>query len=159
MTTGLDVFDHTVQVTNTWLNKIERDPAIGENRRRSYLALRGTLHALRDELIPEEAVQLGAQLPMLVRGFYYEGWDPSKTPVKDRDRAAFLRRVEELCEPVGGIKGERAVQTVFRVLSEEIDRGEVEQVRGLVPKSVRALWPSPSSLSSADASVGSEANT
>jgi len=159
MSTGLDVFDRTVQETNTWLNKIERDPAIGENRHRSYQALRVTLHALRDELVPDEAAQFAAQLPMLVRGFYYEGWDPSKTPVKNRDRDAFLRRVEEMFDPVGGINAERAVRAVFRVLSEEIDQGEIEQIRHVVPKSVRTLWPSPSSLSSADASIGSEANT
>jgi uncharacterized protein (DUF2267 family) len=32
------------------------------------------LHALRDRLPPEIAVHLSAQLPMLVRGIYYEGW-------------------------------------------------------------------------------------
>ena len=71
MTTGLDVFDQTVQQTNTWLVEIERE--LGANRQRAYLALRGTLHALRDELVPDEAVHLAAQLPMLVRGLYYEG--------------------------------------------------------------------------------------
>jgi uncharacterized protein (DUF2267 family) len=143
MTTGLDVFDRTVHETNTWLNKIERDPAIGENRRRSYLALRTTLHAIRDELIPEETAQLAAQLPMLVRGFYYEGWDPSKTPVRDRDREAFLRRIEEPFEPAGGIDAEQVVRTVLQVLYQEIDPGELEQVRGVLPKSVQALWPTP----------------
>jgi len=143
VTTGLDVFDTTVQKTNRWLNKIERDPAVGENRRRSYLVLRGTLHALRDELYPEEAVQLGAQLPMLIRGFYYEGWNPSKTPVKERDREAFLSRVEELLMPAGGINAERAVRVVFEVMNEEMDQGELKQVRGVLPKNVRALWPEP----------------
>jgi uncharacterized protein (DUF2267 family) len=141
MTTGLEVFDHTVQQTNTWLNKIEQD--LGENRRRAYLALRGTLHALRDELIPDEAVHLAAQLPMLVRGFYYEGWVPSRTPVEDRDREDFLQRVEWSFERAGGVDPERAVRAVFRVLSEEIDPAEVEHVRGVLPKSVRTLWPTP----------------
>jgi uncharacterized protein (DUF2267 family) len=150
MTTGLDVFDTTVQKTNHWLNRIERDPAVGENRRRSYLVLRGTLHALRDELIPEEAVQLGAQLPMLIRGFYYEGWDPWKTPVRERSREAFLKRVEELLMPAGGVNAERAVRTVFEVMTEEMDQGELTQVRGVLPKSVRSLWPEPPPPAQAD---------
>src|SRR5918999_2423916 len=91
MSTGLYVFDHTVQVTNEWLKGVERELGAA-NRHRAYLALRSTLHALRDELVPDEAVHLAAQLPMLVRGFYYEGWDPSRTPVKDRDREDFLER-------------------------------------------------------------------
>jgi uncharacterized protein (DUF2267 family) len=143
MSTGLDVFDTTVQKTNRWLNLIERDPVVGENRRRSYLVLRGTLHALRDELVPEEAVQLGAQLPMLIRGFYYEGWDPSKTPARERNREAFLGRVEELLTPAGGVNAERAVRIVFEVMNSEMDSGELKQVRGVLPKDVRALWPEP----------------
>ena len=143
MSTGLDVFDTTVQKTNRWLNKIERDPVVGGNRRRAYLVLRGTLHALRDELIPEEAVQLGAQLPMLIRGFYYEGWKPSNTPVEANDREAFLGRVEQLLISAGGVNAERAVRVVFEVMNTEMDSGELHQVRGVLPKSVRALWPEP----------------
>src|SRR6266851_4782007 len=70
-TTGLEVFDTTVQKTNIWLKDIMQ--ALGwEDRHKAYVALRITLHALRDRLTPEEASQLGAQLPMLIRGLYYE---------------------------------------------------------------------------------------
>ena len=141
MTTGLDVFDQTVQQTNTWLIEIERE--LGANRQRAYLALRGTLHALRDELVPDEAVHLAAQLPMLVRGLDYEGWKPAKTPVQERNREEFLARVAAAFARSGGVDAERAVYAVFRVMSEQIDRGEVEHVRRLLPKSVRTLWPEP----------------
>jgi uncharacterized protein (DUF2267 family) len=50
------------------------------------------LHALRDRLTVNEAAQFGAQLPMLVRGIYYEGWDPTRLPVK-MNREEFLQRV------------------------------------------------------------------
>src|SRR5687767_2291216 len=91
-TTDLDVFDAAVQQANLWLKQVAEELHT-DNRREAYLALRGTLHALRDNLVIDEAADLAAQLPMLVRGVFYEGWDPSKTPVRDRSRDAFVERV------------------------------------------------------------------
>ena len=93
-TTGLEVFDTTVHKTNSWLKEVMQEIHC-EDRRKAYLALRATLHALRDRLTVEEVAQLGAQLPMLVRGFYYEGWDPTRKPVKLRDKEEFLARSEQ----------------------------------------------------------------
>jgi uncharacterized protein (DUF2267 family) len=72
-TTGLEIFDTTVQKTHIWLNEIMDELGWEDNWHRAYLALRTVLHELRDHLTTEEATDLGAQLPMLVRGFYYEG--------------------------------------------------------------------------------------
>ena len=38
------------------------------------------LHTLRDRLTVDVAAKLAAQLPTLIRGIYYEDWDPSRTP-------------------------------------------------------------------------------
>jgi uncharacterized protein (DUF2267 family) len=82
MTTAvLDVFESTLQKTNIWIKDVMH--ALGsDDRQRAYQALRATLHGLRDRLTIEEVAQLGAQLPMLVRGFYYEGWDPTAKLLK-----------------------------------------------------------------------------
>jgi uncharacterized protein (DUF2267 family) len=75
--TGFAPFSTTVDKTNKILHEIE--DALGWPRKRrnqSYAALCGVLHAVRDRLTVEKAAQFGAQLPMLVRGIYYEGWDP-----------------------------------------------------------------------------------
>ena len=82
-TSGLAVLDHTVQETNVWL-RIVADQLQIEDRHHAYIALRAVLHALRDRLRPEVAVHLGAQLPTLVRGVYYEGWHMAGKPTKDR---------------------------------------------------------------------------
>jgi Uncharacterized conserved protein (DUF2267) len=67
--TGLEVFDKTVQTTNAWLNEIIE--IIGPDRHRAYRVLAAVLHSLRDRLTVNEAAQLGAQLPILLRGIYY----------------------------------------------------------------------------------------
>lgn len=140
-TTGLDVFDSTVQQTNEWLKEIANELHT-DNTRHAYLALRGTLHALRDNLVVEEATDLAAQLPMLVRGIYYEGWNPSKTPVRDRDRDAFLERVGSALErsQPAGIYPEPAARAVFKVLSDHVSEGEINQVRSALHKDIRELW-------------------
>jgi uncharacterized protein (DUF2267 family) len=93
MTTGLDVFDSTVQQTNLWLKdlmeRIETD-----DRHLAYQALRATLHTIRDRLGPETAVHFGAQLPMLIRGLYYEGWQLTGTPKRTRHLDDFVDDVE-----------------------------------------------------------------
>jgi uncharacterized protein (DUF2267 family) len=71
--TALDVFETTVNKTNRWLNELMQIMGL-KDRQKAYLALRAVLHALRDRLTLEQVAQLGAQLPMLIRGFYYEGW-------------------------------------------------------------------------------------
>src|SRR3712207_3941320 len=111
--TGLAVFDTTLQKTNGWLNAIMEELGWGD-RRRAYLALRGTLHALRDYLVVDEAAQRAAQLPLLVRGLYYEGWDPARVPVEGRGREDFLGRVAAAFERAGPeVDPERVARTVL----------------------------------------------
>jgi uncharacterized protein (DUF2267 family) len=100
------------------------------------------LHALRDRLTVGEAVDLGAQLPMLVRGFYYEGWRPAGKPRKYRDKEHFLEQVRKEA-PVLGDDAERAATAVFALLASEIAGGEPDQVRRLLPPEIRELWALP----------------
>lgn len=139
--TGFGPFDTTIDKTNHMLRKIE--DTFGwpkERRNQSYAALRAVLHALRDRLIVEEAAQLGAQLPMLVRGIYYEGWDPNRVPVK-MHRAGFLERVrrEFPYEVPGGATA--VVQTTIRVLRQHITEGEWVDVKSLMPKDLATVLP------------------
>ena len=142
--TGLEVFDRTLHKTHTWLKEIMETLGI-EDRHRAYMALRAVLHALRDRLTVEEAAQLGAQLPMLIRGLYYEGWDPTGKPLKERHKEEFLAHVaRELRTPSGpALDPEAAVRTVFGVLAHRVTEGELADIVGLLPKELRALWPSP----------------
>ena len=138
--TGLDVFDTTLQKTHIWLKDLMQ--ALGtEDRQRAYLALRATLHALRDRLTVEEVAQLGAQLPMLIRGFYYEGWDPTGKPLRVRHREQFLERILQEFRRDDDIDPEEVARAVFMVLEKRVTEGEIEDVKYVLPAEIRDLWP------------------
>lgn len=138
--TGLSSVDRTIHHTNEWLKEITEAMGWGD-RHRSYRLLRATLQALRDWLGVDEAAHLGAQLPTLVRGIYYEGWHPAGTPVEARRKADFLARIDKAFEtdPIDGV--EDAVGIVFKTLSRHVSAGEIEDVRKALPADLRALWP------------------
>lgn len=138
--TGLEVFDSTIHQTNVWLKAIMVRLDTND-RHRAYLALRSTLHALRDRIGPEVAVHLGAQLPMLVRGFYYEEWRIAKTPTKERHKDEFLEHVRAAFRNDPAVDPQVIVRAVFAVLSEQLDPGEVRKVVGVLPREFRDLWP------------------
>src|ERR1700716_1590534 len=112
---GLEVFDTTIQKTNSWLKELMRLME-WQDRHRAYLALRATLHALRDRLTVDEVAQLGAQLPMLIRGIYYEGWDPAAKPERVRHKEPFLVRIQQQLRPDDLADAEQVARAVFAVL-------------------------------------------
>jgi uncharacterized protein (DUF2267 family) len=117
---------------------------MGRERRESYQAMRSVLHSLRDLLTVEESADLSAQLPMLIRGMYYDGWNPSKQPVKIRDRDEFIDYVSDhLGQLLNVIPPTEAVEAVFRVLQRRITPGEIEDIQRIFPTELRDLWPEP----------------
>ena len=84
---------------------------------------------------------LGAQLPMLIRGFYYEGWTLTGKPVKERHKEEFLAHIRHAFRNDDRIDPEKVVRGVFRVLSRRVTAGEISDVTHLLPAALRELWP------------------
>ena len=137
--TGLDVFDKTLQTTHIWLDEIMGD--LGPDRQIAWKALQASLHALRDRLQPEQAVHFGAQLPLLVRGLYYDQWHPADKPDKSRTQEEFLGRVAEELQGVRPVNPETAARAVFKVATGHVSPGQVEKVKQALPTRIRTLWP------------------
>jgi uncharacterized protein (DUF2267 family) len=138
--TGLDVFDKTLQTTNTWLNEIAED--VGPDRQVAWHVLGAVLHALRDRLTLGLAAHLGAQLPLLVRGLYYDQWhagDPALLKVRSADE--FLQHVLKGLTGIRPVNAVTATESVFRVLNHHINPDQVAKVREALPDQIRALWP------------------
>jgi uncharacterized protein (DUF2267 family) len=139
--TSLASFDCTLQTTNIWLNDILERLGWGEDRYRAYHALRAVLHALRDRLSVDQAAALAAQLPMLVRGFYYEGWHPHGKPLKERHKEEFLAHITPAFAGEPEVDPEQVVRAVFQVLAKHVTGGEIEAVKRSLPSALRPLWP------------------
>jgi uncharacterized protein (DUF2267 family) len=121
--TPVAALDHTIQQTNIWLKTLAEQLHI-EDRHDAYSALRSVLHVLRDRLTPEQAIHLGAQLPVLVRGIYYDGWRIAGKPSDERQPAEFATLVAADLPPSLARDALRVTRAVFGLLEKELDRGD-----------------------------------
>ncbi len=137
---SLAPFETAIQVTPVWLKDVRDRLEYGADRHRAYRALRAGLHALRDRLSVDQVAGLSAQLPMLVRGLFFEGWHPHGKPLQDCHPEAFLAQVAEQCGPDGDGDPERIARAVFEVLDVHVSAGELESIKRSLPPEIRALW-------------------
>lgn len=140
MSTGLPVFDQTVQLSNAWLKDVE-ELLFPCSRQDAYAAWRATMHALRDRLQPEEALHLSAQLPLLLRGVFLEGWRLADCPSDERTTEAFVEKVTQQLPANFGSPPEFVARAVFETLVDHIDVGEVRHIIGHLPPALRNFWP------------------
>ncbi len=145
-TLGLEVFDRTFQITNVWLDEIMEK--LGPDRHIAWKVLSTVLHKLRDMLEPDLAAHLAAQLPLLVRGAYYDLYEPSKQPASRRSREDFVSEVEKWLSDVRPVDPVLAIETVFGVLDRHLSAGQVTKVREALPASTRSLWAAPAKAKS-----------
>ena len=131
---------NAVSAAEDWIDDLLRH--LGwHDRERVYRALLATLHALRDSLARDEAVYIGAQLPPLLRGLYYEGWHPG-TGAAARSRSAFLERIHDGVHRDPGVDAEEVARAVFAVLAARLPAAEIEDAKAATPKQLHNLWPS-----------------
>jgi uncharacterized protein (DUF2267 family) len=102
-TTRVDIIDRSVEKAHIWINDVAAELST-EDSHHAYRVLRAFLHALRDHLSVDDAAKLAAQLPIFVRGVFYEGWDPSRTPEHARDVDGFLTRIAAEAQLAGETK-------------------------------------------------------
>jgi uncharacterized protein (DUF2267 family) len=140
----IDTFDKTLQKSNEWIHELMRE--LGWSDAHQALGVfRSVVHAIRDRLPVPEAVALAAEMPMLLRGLYFEGWRPVEHVPVLRHRGELLALLEERLGESYGLYGEDTVtsvtRAVLRVLNRHISRGEIENARHTLPVELRALWP------------------
>jgi uncharacterized protein (DUF2267 family) len=136
--TRVDIIDRSVEKAHVWLNDVAEELGT-EDGRHAYRVLRAFLHALRDHLSVDETAQLAAQLPIFVRGVFYEGWDPSRTPDHARDVDNFLTKIAGEAGLAGETEASFAATAASRVLRRHVSAGEGDSLLNALPQHLREL--------------------
>lgn len=136
--TSAESFEATFHKTNVMIRAVEE--RFGwEDRAKAYAVLRAVLHTLRDRLTVDNVAHLAAQLPMLVRGFYYEGWVPAHAPQK-MNAAEFIGEVERQIDPLSfGQATEEVIRGVVAIIQDYTDPDEVRKLKATLPKDIQSL--------------------
>jgi uncharacterized protein (DUF2267 family) len=134
----VDIIGRSVEKTHVWLNELSEELGI-DDRQAAYRVLRAYLHAVRDRLMVNEAAQLAAQLPELIRGIYYEDWVPARTPRKYRTVDEFLKRVADEAQLKGETEASYACSAAARVLRRHVSAGEMDDVVAVFPEEMRPV--------------------
>ncbi|MFN3919310.1 MAG: DUF2267 domain-containing protein [Methylohalobius sp.] len=136
---NFEPIERTVQKTFEWLKEIGQELG-SEDKYRAYHALRSVLHHLRDRLSVDDSANLAAELPMLIRGLYYEGWQPSKVPLKIRSKDEFLDLIRQDFSQEPEVDAAKIARAVFSVLERHISEGEAKEILHSLPKQIREIF-------------------
>jgi uncharacterized protein (DUF2267 family) len=136
-TTQVDAIERSVRKTNQWLHELAAE--LDTDERIAWRVLRAYLHVLRDRLTMDEGAHLAAQLPHLLRGVFYEGFDPGHQPERIRDRDVFLARLAHRAQLTDTGEAATAAVGVTRLLRRHITHGELEDVLAQLPTEIREV--------------------
>jgi uncharacterized protein (DUF2267 family) len=137
--TGLDVFDKTLQTTNIWLDEIMQE--LGPDRQVAWHALGAVLRTLRDRVPLGLAAHLGSQLPILVRGAYYDQWVPRDKPLELRSADEFLDHVSQGLSNIRPVNVKAAVHAVFATIGRHVDPGQARKFATPCPRTSKPCGP------------------
>jgi uncharacterized protein (DUF2267 family) len=135
------ILEHQVATADVWLDQVSDHLELDrEDRGRALHALRAGLHAIRDRLPAAEVVDLGAQLPVVIRGIYYDGWRLTNDPTRIRDRAAMVERVQRELLPDKRLDPVDVLRAVIHVLVEHVSPGEILDMVATMPRPIASMW-------------------
>ena len=134
--TGVSNLDRSIDKTNSWLAEVASEFGT-EDRRLAYRVLRAWPHALRDRLPVPIAANFAAQLPELLRGVFYDGWSPTRVPVKFGP-AEYTRRFARDAG-IHGTDVPRAASLVTRTVRRHVSGGALDEALEALPSGLRQI--------------------
>lgn len=138
---ALAEFDRTVNTSEKWIMEVAEELGT-ENYSEALQGFRATIHVLRDRVKVNDATNLGAQLPVLLAGYYYEGWNSAQVPVALRNKKDFLDAVQRNIDNFDhSLDSKECVPAVLSVLSKRISDGQINKIKSNMPDELLELWP------------------
>lgn len=125
--------------TQSWVSGIAVQMHMPGRNDWALNVLKAVLHTLRDRTTVEEVFHLSAQLPVLIRGIYLEGYKPSGKPEK-MNAEEFVKQIKNRMGPSVDVPVQDALRAVFTILYEKTSPGEMEDIKGSMPKDIQRLW-------------------
>ncbi len=137
---ALSEFQLHLEESAVWVEAL-RSRLGWESVAKSHSALCAVLQVLRDHLPLEEAIQLGVQLPVLLRGEYFEGFHPRRDPLPLSDRGDFFMLVHEAIHRDPAIEPEMLARTVLSLVADRLPAAQRAQIEAASPAPLHGLWP------------------
>ncbi|MBD3616325.1 MAG: DUF2267 domain-containing protein [Gracilimonas sp.] len=134
-----NLFNGYVLDASNWVNRLANELSLEKRKDVAWNILREVMHVIRDRITIEEVHHLSAQLPTLIRGMFLEGYSVSGFPKKFHV-AELEERINEVLKGAGDIQANEAFSAVLKILYERVSEGELSDIRGTLPKDIRAYW-------------------
>lgn len=133
----VSVFERTLQKSESWIGEMHAE-LTWMDADGIYNLLRATLQTLRDQLNTNEVAQFASQLPILLRGTFYECWDP-KIKIKGISKHDFLESVRQKLGPIGqpNFDLESGVGVALKVIFNHVSPGEIRDIMGSLKPSLK----------------------
>jgi uncharacterized protein (DUF2267 family) len=134
--TRVAALDHAMDVAHTWIGDVANEFGT-EDREFAYRVLRAWLHTLRDRLTVEASAHFAAQLPELIRGIFYQAWNPDAVPQKYNAEAYTARFAREANIALDDV-GKAAAATTAAVLH-HLPVAQMDKALGQLPAEIRNI--------------------
>jgi len=132
-------FEKQTKEVEQWLTEIAEFMDAPERKDWALNALKAVMHTVRDRTTLQEVFHLSAQLPVLIRGLYLEGYKPTGKPMK-MNATEFMRMISDNMGPGDEVSADVAFRAVMSVLYKKVSPGELDDIKGSMPKSIQRLW-------------------
>jgi uncharacterized protein (DUF2267 family) len=134
--------DNYAREGNEFLRKVATALGAPEDTDKAFRTVQAVFYALRDRIQLEESMHLIAELPMALKAVYVNNWNPKEKPQQYERKEDFLNEVFEKDRTAlidFDYDGEAEVQAVFSVLKSCVSEGEINHVKGQLPKEIAEL--------------------
>ena len=137
--TGLNNFEKSLKKTYAWLDDLTKELGY-ENNKETYLLFKAVVQSIRDILTIERAIHLGEQFPMIIKGFYYENWNPFKNEINDKKMYTFLALVSKKYQGHKVVDSVGDISITLHFLSKKISKNEIKEIEAIIPQEIVSFW-------------------